>query len=53
MKKLATLIGGLVCLSVMKKPRRQASPRVINNYFITKAGSCGGSCSGHCSCGKH
>lgn len=53
MKKLARLIGGLVCLSVMKKPRHNASPHVINNYFITKSGGCSGSCGGHCSCGKH
>lgn len=48
MKKLATIIGGLVCLSVMNKPKRQEPPRVINNYFITKSG-----CGGRCNCGKH
>lgn len=48
MKKLATLIGGLICLSVMNKPKTPVQPPVINNYFITKTG-----CGGGCSCGKH
>lgn len=52
MKKIATLIGGLVCLNIMKKPRTPDVPRVINNYFITKTG-CSGSCGGKCVCGKH
>lgn len=48
MKKLATIIGGLICLRVMSKPKTPEIPKVINNYFITKTG-----CSGGCSCGKH
>lgn len=48
MKKLAALIGGLVCLSVMSKPKEEKPTKVINNYFITKTG-----CGGNCQCGKH
>lgn len=44
MRKLATLIGAIICLSIMDKPKREAPPRVVNNYFI-KSGGCGG-------CGK-
>lgn len=51
MKKLATIIGSLICLSIMKQPKTQNSPRTVNNYFI-KSG-CSGSCGENCKCGKH
>lgn len=55
MKKLATLIGGIVCLGIMNKPKTPERPRIVNNYFITKGGSggCSGGCGGNCGCGKH
>lgn len=49
MRKLATLIGSLVCLSVMKKPKTRIPTKVVNYYFVKKG--CSGSCGGHC--GKH
>lgn len=55
MKKLATLIGGIVCLGIMSKPKTPEHPRIINNYFIAKgsSGGCSGGCGGNCGCGKH
>lgn len=46
MKKLATLIGGIVCLSIMKQPKRTLPERIINNYYISKGCGCGGKCGG-------
>lgn len=55
MKKLASLLGAIVCLIVMDKPKAEKPTRtVINNYFIkgTSNGGCG-SCGGNCKCGGH
>lgn len=52
MRKLATIIGALACLSAMKEPPTRKSPNVVNNYFIKSSGGCGGSCGGNCHC-KH
>lgn len=53
MKRLAIMLGGLVCLKVMKQPKAPLPVRTINNYFIKSGGGCGGSCGGGCHCGKH
>lgn len=53
MKKLAVMIGSIICLKVMGQPKLSPPPRVINNYFVTKSSGCGGNCGGHCNCGKH
>lgn len=52
MKKLATIIGTIVCLKAMSKPKSATIVRTVNNYFI-KSGGCGGHCGGNCSCGNH
>lgn len=53
MKKLATIIGAVVCLKTMRKPKSPAIVRTVNNYFIKSSGGCSGHCGGNCSCGKH
>lgn len=52
MKKLATVIGALICVKIMGQAKSTIPVKTINNYFI-KSGGCSGSCGGHCSCGKH
>lgn len=53
MKKLASIIGVLVCWAVMDQPKKETLPRVVNNYYISKSGGCSGSCGGNCKCGGH
>lgn len=53
MKKLAMILGGYVCLKIMKQPKTPLPVRTVNNYFIKSGGGCSGSCGGHCHCGKH
>lgn len=57
MKKFASILGAIVCLIVMEKPKTERPVRtVVNNYFIKGAsdghGGCGG-CGGNCKCGGH
>lgn len=57
MKKFASILGAIVCLIVMEKPKSERPVRtVVNNYFIKGAteshSGCGG-CGGNCKCGGH
>lgn len=47
MKKLASLIGVLVCWKLMDQPKTDRTPNVTNYYFIKKG------CGGNCHCGGH
>lgn len=51
MKKLASILGGFICVIIMSQPKQERNPQTINNYFI-KSG-CSGSCGGHCHGGGH
>lgn len=43
MRKLATIIAGLACLSAMKQPTKK-EPQVVNNYYIRNTKTCCGHC---------
>lgn len=55
MKKFASLLGAIVCLIAMEKPKAsKPNYPVINNYFIKGVSSSGcGGCSGNCKCEGH
>lgn len=43
MRKIATIIAGLACLSAMSKPSSK-KPQIINNYYIRNTKTCCGGC---------
>lgn len=47
MRKLVTLLGGLICIKIMSQPKNTIPVKTVNNYFIRSG------CGGTCGCGKH